>query len=580
MSTKTLRKRIALVAISALGAGVLSVAPANAATHAAAGSANLVAAADTLNVATKASVTGSAVTSTTTEDGSANYNRSVGLLYKDTSTGTAQSATMLSTGTLALYTVAATATWVASGGAFSSLVSTTSTNNAVSGDLKKALSGGTGVAGIHAIAWKPSAVGSYTISFYTGATTYADPTTGTLSGVLTVTVAATSAGSVYSAADSLCNLGVTSTSAAATDVTGASLRKNGDSAFIAIALEDAYGVALDAGATVATATNGAYVNIVASGTTTKGTGSTAVSASAPTNLNVVVSQPTANKPVSTTVTITYNGTTVCTKAITIAGETASIVLSSVGTQDIAATFVGPKFKVRNLDSAGNLVTPTATAQFAAVAASLSTTVVTTASVTGVATSVSSSAAESYSSGNFECGGVAGTTNVVLAFQNPSGSVVTSAPTAMRCAGDPYTYKASWDKASYVQGEIATLTVSFLDSKGNAANQTTTGNTATVTAPMMTYVGTIAPDATAEATGVIKHTFTVGTASGLTEGSYVALVNYPTLVDDVKQSIITAPYKVGTGTTGVSNADVLKAIVSLIASINKQIAALQKALLKR
>jgi hypothetical protein len=38
--------------------------------------------------------------------------------------------------------------------------------------------------------------------------------------------------------------------------------------------------------------------------------------------------------------------------------------------------------------------------------------------------------------------------------------------------------------------------------------------------------------------------------------------------------ITAP------TGGVSNADVLKAIVSLIASINKQIAALQKALLKK
>ncbi len=33
-------------------------------------------------------------------------------------------------------------------------------------------------------------------------------------------------------------------------------------------------------------------------------------------------------------------------------------------------------------------------------------------------------------------------------------------------------------------------------------------------------------------------------------------------------------------SGVSNADVLKAIVSLIASINKQIAALQKALLKK
>ena len=579
MSTKTLRKRIALVAVAALGAGVLSVAPANAAEHAAAGAANLIAVADTLNVATAASSTGSAVTSTTAEDGAANNNRSVGLLYKDTSTGTAQSATMLSSGTLALYTLAATATWVASGGTFASLVSTTSTNNAVSGDLKKALSGATGVAGKHAIAWKPGAVGSYTISFYTGATTYADPSAGTLSGVLTVTVVASSAGSVYSAADSKCNLGTGSADAATTDATGASLRKNGDSGFIAINLKDAYGVALAIGATVATATNGAYVNIVASGTTTKGTGSTAVSASAPTNLNVVVSQPTANKAVSTTVTITYNGTTVCTKSLTIAGETASIKLSSVGTQDIAGP-VGPTFYVQNFDAAGNLVTPTATAQYAAVAASLSSTVVTTASVTGVATSVDPSATASYSTGNFECGGVAGTTNVVLAFQNPSGSIVTSAPTAMRCAGDPYTYKASWDKASYVQGEIATLSVSFFDSKGNAANQTTTGATATVTAPMMTYVGAIANTATANAAGVIKHTFTVGTSSGMTEGSYVALVNYPTLVDDVKQSIVTAPYKVGTGSTGVTNADVLKAIVSLIASINKQIAALQKALLKK
>jgi hypothetical protein len=43
---------------------------------------------------------------------------------------------------------------------------------------------------------------------------------------------------------------------------------------------------------------------------------------------------------------------------------------------------------------------------------------------------------------------------------------------------------------------------------------------------------------------------------------------------------TVAYKVVAPSTGVSNADVLKAIVSLIASINKQIAALQKALLKK
>jgi hypothetical protein len=40
------------------------------------------------------------------------------------------------------------------------------------------------------------------------------------------------------------------------------------------------------------------------------------------------------------------------------------------------------------------------------------------------------------------------------------------------------------------------------------------------------------------------------------------------------------YKVAASSTAVSNEDVLKAIVSLIASINKQIAALQKALLRR
>jgi hypothetical protein len=76
-------------------------------------------------------------------------------------------------------------------------------------------------------------------------------------------------------------------------------------------------------------------------------------------------------------------------------------------------------------------------------------------------------------------------------------------------------------------------------------------------------------------GTRKYTFTVGTNTGLTEGAYNAVVLFPTI--DVATS---ASYKVTTGSTGVSNADVLKAIVSLIASINKQIAALQKALLKK
>jgi hypothetical protein len=47
-----------------------------------------------------------------------------------------------------------------------------------------------------------------------------------------------------------------------------------------------------------------------------------------------------------------------------------------------------------------------------------------------------------------------------------------------------------------------------------------------------------------------------------------------------QGKVTVAYKIAAATSATSNADVLKAIVSLIASINKQIAALQKALLRR
>ncbi len=46
------------------------------------------------------------------------------------------------------------------------------------------------------------------------------------------------------------------------------------------------------------------------------------------------------------------------------------------------------------------------------------------------------------------------------------------------------------------------------------------------------------------------------------------------------AVKTVSYKIAATSGAVSNADVLKAIVSLIASINKQIAALQKALLRR
>jgi hypothetical protein len=75
-------------------------------------------------------------------------------------------------------------------------------------------------------------------------------------------------------------------------------------------------------------------------------------------------------------------------------------------------------------------------------------------------------------------------------------------------------------------------------------------------------------------GVWTYTYTVG----ITSGNYVAAVKLPaSAVDDTSKTI---QVKIVDSSAGVSNADVLKSIVALIASINKQIQALQKLILKR
>ena len=100
MSKTTLRKRISLVAVTALTAGVLSVVASPAA------NANIAAGTPTsqatftdgsLNVAVMPSTSGAAVSSAV----AATSNLSLGLIYKDASSTTAQSATMLATGALA-----------------------------------------------------------------------------------------------------------------------------------------------------------------------------------------------------------------------------------------------------------------------------------------------------------------------------------------------------------------------------------------------------------------------------------------------------------------------------------------------
>jgi hypothetical protein len=371
---------------------------------------------------------------------------------------------------------------------------------------------------------------------------------------------------------------------------------NGNPWYINFALADGYQNALDDGNIVVTATNGAFVNYAEASTPAAGTASTAVSFNNANSFgSVIVTQPTANAPVTTTVTVTYNGTTVCTKTVTIRGEVAKIVVGDIITQDLGgsdgiangswiddSSARAGLFTVTATDSAGNQVATGSTiGTYASSAASLAgQTIISSITVDNPATATSSTSPSRYSTGIYTCGAVAGEVKTAkLTFTNAgTGTVVTSDAFTLRCADNPYTYTASWDKASYVQGEIATLTVKFLDSKGNPANNLAgaTGGWTGVT-PMLTPISATGAAPVLDKNGTKTYTYSVGGNTAITAGSYVSVIEFASLTAGTKQ---TPSYKVSTGSTDVAFSEILKSVVALIASINKQIQALQKLILKR
>jgi hypothetical protein len=560
-----------------------------------------------LFVATQNSTTGAAIgiTSGIATASANSAPRSLGLLVKDDSTGTAQTATVLVSGKLSLYASSATnVSFTATGGTLSGAVISNGATPAYNQTVRTVYMTASAATSLGVIWNAPSSTGTFTISYYqasaTSQNTEALGVGGTLTGQITVTVVAASAGGSYSAANSACNTRSASQGhGIANNVDTTSAITNSQTAYIAFDLDDAYDAALDSGALVVSATGGALLSLVANGATgAAGTTSTVVASRIPSDQVVQVTQATANAPMTSTVTITFNGTTVCTKTVTIRGEIASLVVANVGTGDLSsaniitagattwmAATIGAVdraglFTVQGRDSAGNTVVTNSGGTYAANSASLTTTVQ-ALSVTNPATTVSSTA-DTFAGlafGTWTCGATAGSSNVSLTWTNSgSGTVVTSPAFEARCADDPYTYTAGFDKASYVQGEIATLTVQFLDSRGNKANTVGLHNAlATGSFPMMTAVSSFAGVVAGKNDGTRTYTFTVGGSSAVTAGSYVAIVEYASLLAGTKQ---TPAYKVSTGSSDVSNAEVLKSIVALIASINKQIQALQKLILQR
>ena len=544
---------------------------------------------------------------------------SKGLLSKNTNVTTAQTATVLVGAVLSLYSYVSThAAYTATSGKFSgSLPSATA---AYSEDLKTSwIAGATSSARktISTLWTAPTTAGTYTVSMYTGYPTNSaglmvEPTASagllpvTLGASLVVTVVAASAGSTYSAVYSVCTTDTDSTyiNASGLDaISSSDVVTDGNQWFANFALRDAYNAVLGSGNLVATATNGALINIGTSGATpAAGTSSTDVEFAAGSANTIRIDQPTAGAPLTTTVTLTYNGTTVCTKTVTIRGTVSKITVTNVGTQDLGGSTGGSQwmyqsvgaytpgqFTILATDSAGNIVaTPSSHGTYAAVAATLTTTVPAMSFPTStLGSSVSSSAVARFTYGHFTCGAAAGSSSVQVQYTiAATGTILKSDAFTARCADDRYSYTASLDKAAYNQGDIATLTVKFLDSKGNAANNMSAPGTNRIILPFMTGVdiasalGVNAASSTAvtKADGTVSFTLTVGSTTAVTAGTYTGIVEFDSAT--IVSAKSTPTYKLSTGGDTTSFTDVLKSVVALIASINKQIQALQKLILNR
>jgi hypothetical protein len=349
----------------------------------------------------------------------------------------------------------------------------------------------------------------------------------------------------------------TATDSTPTSTTAVFTYDNLDIAYVSLVGKNAYGSAVRAGTWIGSVTGGCVIDLATSAPAATALTSDALLLTAGTNIYAAVKAATTVKytAVNCPVTISYNGVTVFSKTINFTGDLATLTVSGADVQKSADNSLTGIYDVVAKDAAGN--------QLAWAFAGDSTkydTMVT--SVTGGTTSAISPVV---SAATWTCTvGKSGKTVVRVKATTNAGATIYSNEFDAKCGGDAYTYTASLDKASYVPGDLATLTIVAKDAFGNAPYKTeTVGATA---APEIA-----GSQMSAIATGSKKYTFTVLS----TAGKYNMSVN----LGYTGNTPVSVAYTVG-GDGTVSNADVLKAIVSLIASINKQIAALQKALLKR
>ena len=580
MSTMTLRKRIALTAIGALTAGLLTV------------------------VATP----------------SANASGGNSITINGASTGivstlTSSAVTMSADGVLSLNIATPTGAIGVSGGKIVGLTS----SDAPAGSQPTIIADGSGIQAIGTngayaatgLQFKPNAAGTtMTIkeygtagssAAYTGTLAAAQAlesagTTGVLKRTITVTVVAAGASGTYSAGNSFISIqAIGSATATVADAPFENRAAGSNQIRINYNLLDALGNAMPASTAVqAQVTSG---SCVVSSTTS--TGSLPVVAENAASGDFFISN--ATDPLVATncnVDISVGGVVRATKALVFHGNPAKITVTApaIGRTNNATSNLGAvtgKGTVVVTDAAGNTLGGiSVSADTTTLSGIVSTFSITNSGVTSSrasdtlpATRRNASAGSTPSFLEFTCTSLGGSSTVKLFTTLGNGTRVTSDAIPVSCAGGANEYTASLDKASYVPGDIATLTISAKDSssaKRAVSDDTTVGGGTTASGPQISGSNMTAVTAPSNGdtftSGVKTYKFVVGS----TTGSYNMVVDLPSInaASTVGAAAVTIPYKITASTTEVSNADVLKSIVSLIASINKQIQALQKLILAR
>jgi len=573
MSIKTLRKRIALVAVSALGAGLMSVTSIPVA-NAAAG-----------DVTFKG---------TSTQTGVCAVYDSASSAYGDKTTDIAGELATPLTVTVAVggtftMDVADDYYTYTSGGYITASGEDTASVLQPSFGVWRGFDNDT-------FLFTANAVGTVTVKSYATdpfATldTFADPTQ---SGVMTISIVASCNTAPYSTTYSKWQVDNVTNSTPSLTAGDTLTFGAGDEAYVSMTLKNAYNANLPSTVTVtASATNGALVKLSTSQTlddttTAAGTLSASSATVSGANMYVRVTPADLGKGGTTAVTISVGGTTALTRTLTLLPEaTKFVVVSSlVGVNagegsilysltDAAGTAVPGSVSVRSLTLTPRISSVTNIKGATIVASDISPAAETINGVdAGSIWGTSTSSTSKFGVLKYTCQSGAGTGEgkVTLRHTTPVNLAYVDTEVTLKCAGGLDTYTASMDKASYNIGEVATLTITAKDSTGAAVNDFTYLNSSS------------APDVTAGGATITKATSTSDTFLGgvktykfqvTTAGTFNAVVNLPGTVT----KSVTTGYKVVDANAGTTNAEVLAAIVKLIASINEQIALLQKQLKK-